>query len=399
MITIAVASQSDAEIILLTVRSTIMPTFKTDETSMPLAWIALNSVTGLGPVKISALLEKFGSAEAAFKQLPPTVPAAGGEGNSVNKATLLKRAEDQLERAHRLDVRILTLSDPDYPMHLKEIYAPPPVLFVRGDCSVFKKHAIAVVGTRRNTTYGKSATIALVKELVRKHLVVVSGLAHGIDTIAHQTCLDNNGKTVAVLGCGIDRYYPRDNKVLMETIASTGAVVSEFPLGTEPETYNFPRRNRIISGCCAGVLVIEAPERSGSLITANFALQQGRDVFAVPGSIFSASSTGTFNLIKDGAIPVRSAGDIIDSIQCISHAELIGKGTTPSSPQGVMKMPLDLLNVSERALLDICSETPARIDVLAQKTGKSVSELFDILLSLELKGLIKQVSGQQYLRV
>ena len=179
---------------------------------------------------------------------------------------------------------------------------------------------------------------------------------------------------------------------------SRGAVVSEFPLGTEPETYNFPRRNRIISGCSAGVLVIEAPEKSGSLITANYALQQGRDVFAVPGSIFSASSAGTFNLIKDGAIPVRSAGDIVDTIQCISNALLAGKKVT-SAPQGVMKMPLELLNASERALLDTCSETPSRIDLLAQKTGKSVSELFDVLLSLELKGLIKQVSGQQYIRI
>jgi DNA processing protein len=362
---------------------------------MPLAWLALNSVPGLGPVKIGALLEKFGSAETAFQQLPESLPAAGGEKNSIGKTTLLKHAEEQLKRAHELDIRILTLSDPDYPPHLREIYAPPPVLFVRGNCDVFKKHAIAVVGTRRCTQYGKSATISLVKELVDKQLVVVSGLALGIDTVAHRTCLDNKGETVAVLGCGIDTCYPRDNKTLMDSIAVSGAAVSEFPLGTLPETYNFPRRNRIISGLSAGVLVIEAPERSGSLITANYALQQGREVFAVPGSIFSASSIGTFNLIKDGAVPVRSAADIVDNIQIISHTGLMEKKLDAS----IMKMPLDLLNASERGLLDICSETPARIDMLAQKSGKSVSELFGILLSLELKGLIKQVSGQQYLRV
>ena len=397
IITIVIASQSHAEIILSFVFDTGSPTFN-NETPMPLAWLALNSVTGLGPVKISVLLEKFGSAEAAFEQLPGAQPAGGRDGISIDKEALLKRAEEQLKRARDLNVRILTLSDPDYPMLLKEIYAPPPVLFVRGNCDVFQRHAIGVVGTRRNTQYGKSVTIALVKELVDKQLVVISGLALGIDTIAHRTCLENNGKTVAILGCGIDTCYPRENKALMEDIASTGAVVSEFPLGATPETYNFPRRNRIISGCSAGVLVIEAPERSGSLITANYALQQGREVFAVPGSIFSASSSGTFNLIKDGAIPVRSAADIVENIQIISHTGLVVKKHGRSEVPGVVKMPLDLLNVSERALFDICSETPARIDMLAQKSGKSVSELFAILLSLELKGLIKQVSGQQYVR-
>jgi DNA processing protein len=362
---------------------------------MPLAWLALNAVPGLGPVKIGALLEKFGSAETAFQQLPENLPGAGGEKINIGKTALLQRAEEQLKRAREIGIRILILSDPDYPLHLREIYAPPPVLFVRGNCDVFKKHAIAVVGTRRCTQYGKSVTTTLVKQLLDKQLVVVSGLALGIDTIAHRTCLDNKGETIAVLGCGIDTCYPSENKALMESIALTGAVVSEFPLGALPETYNFPRRNRIISGLSAGVLVIEAPERSGSLITANYALQQGREVFAVPGSIFSASSAGTFNLIKDGAVPVRSAADIVDNIQSISHTGLTGKKLDAS----VMKMPLDMLYASERALLDTCSETPARIDTLAQKSGKSVSELFGILLSLELKGLIKQVSGQQYLRV
>ncbi len=370
------------------------------EIIMPVAWIALNSVAGLGPVKISGLFEKFGSAEAAFEQLPETLPAGPKGVNTVSKTALLKDAEDQLQRARKLGIRVLTLSDPDYPMHLKEIYAPPPVLFVRGDVSVFKQHAVAVVGTRRNTQYGKNVTVALVKDLVEKRLVIISGLALGIDTIAHHACIDNNGKTVAVLGCGIDTCYPRENKGLMESIVTAGgAVVSEFPIGTAPETFNFPRRNRIISGCSAGVLVIEAPERSGSLITANYALQQGRDVFAVPGSIFSTSSGGTFNLIKDGAIPVRSADDISDAISLIVHAELAVKKHSAPGPLGVMKMPLELLSAPERALLEHCSETPARIDELSQKTGKSMSELFDILLSLELKGLIKQVSGQQYLKI
>jgi DNA processing protein len=376
-----------------------MANVKNDTSSSPLVWIALNSIAGLGPVKIGAFLERFGSAQAAFEQLPAILPSAKGDGNAVDKPALLKNAEDQLKRARTLDVRVLTLSDPDYPAQLKQIYAPPPVLFVRGDCGVFKKDAVAVVGTRRNTQYGKSAAIALVKELAARRLAVISGLAHGIDTIAHQTCIDNGGKTVAVLGSGIDICYPRDNKPLMENIVSSGgAVVSEFPMGAEPETYHFPRRNRIISGLSAGVLVIEAPEKSGSLITANYALQQGRDVFAVPGSIFSASSGGTFHLLKEGAIPVRSAADIADAIRFVSHPQLDGK-KNEGSGGGPGKMPLDLLSAPERALLDFCSDTPARVDSLAQRSGKTVPELFDVLLSLELKGFIKQVSGQQYVKV
>jgi DNA processing protein len=175
--------------------------------------------------------------------------------------------------------------------------------------------------------------------------------------------------------------------------------VSEFPLGTQPESFNFPRRNRIISGLSAGVVVMEAPVKSGSLITANYALQQGRDVFAVPGSIFSAGSMGPFNLIKDGAIPVMSAHDIVDSIQIISHSAITGPRKAFPGLEGTMKMPLDLLSSSERKVFDGIAESPARIDAIAEKSGKTISEMFDLLLSLELKGFIKQVSGQQYLRV
>jgi len=365
----------------------------------PHLWIALNSVKGLGPVKIKALLEKYGNAEAAFERLSEEFLALTGKGLEVDKKELLEQARKQLARARELDVCVLTLADEDYPLHLKEIYAPPPVLFVKGSREVFKKHSIAIVGTRRYTSYGKNVTIALVKELVQKNLVIVSGLAQGIDTIAHQTCLENKGETIAVLGCGIDTCYPRENKQLSQHIMSAGAVVSEFPLGTQPESYNFPRRNRIISGLSAGVVVIEAPLKSGSLITANYALQQGRDVFAVPGSIFSTGSMGPFNLIKDGATPVMSASDIIDSIQVIRHSAIAGPPKAFRGLEGAMKMPLDLLSSSEKKVLDGIAESPMRIDSIAEKTGKSISEMFDLLLSLELKGFIKQVSGQQYLRV
>jgi DNA processing protein len=362
-------------------------------------WIALNSVKGLGPVKIKALLEKYGTAEAAFERLSEELPALAGNNPAVDKKALLEQARKQIDWARELGVRVLTLADQDYPPQLKEIYAPPPVLYIKGSCEVFKKHSIAIVGTRRYTSYGKSVTITLVKELAQKRLVIVSGLAQGIDTIAHRTCLENKGETIAVLGCGIDTCYPKENKQLSQSIMLAGAVVSEFPLGTQPESFNFPRRNRIISGLSAGVVVIEAPVKSGSLITANYALQQGRDVFAVPGSIFSAGSMGPFNLIKDGAIPVMSASDIIDNIQVISHSAITGPSKAFREFEGAMKMPIEVLSSSERKVYDGIAESPLRIDAIAEKTGKTISEMFDLLLSLELKGFIKQVSGQQYLRV
>jgi DNA processing protein len=364
---------------------------------MPLQWIALNSVKGLGPVKIQALVEKYGSAAEAFERLF-NEPVLGISPPAINKTDLLEDARAQLARAEKLGIRILTPSEVEYPSQLKEIYAPPPVLYVKGSTDVFKKHAVAIVGTRRFTEYGKNVTMSLVKDLVRKNLVIVSGLAHGIDTVAHKTCLENGGETIAVLGCGIDTCYPRENLELSERIAKSGAVVSEFALGTQPENFNFPRRNRIISGLSAGVAVIEAPIKSGSLITANYALQQGRDVFAVPGSIFSPNSQGPFNLIRDGAVPISCAADIIESISQVGNFTITAVKKNAGGLTGVAKMPLDLLSAPERKVYDGIGETPLRIDEIADTTGKPLADMFDVLLSLELKGFIKQVSGQQYLR-
>ena len=364
---------------------------------MPHAWIALNAVKGLGPVKIQTLLTKYKTAQAAFDHVPEALVWLGLDGNIDTKA-LVQFAQDQVQRALSLQVKILTLDDTDYPQQLKEIYAPPPVLYVKGDCSVFKQCAIAVVGTRRCTTYGKSVTTTLVKDLVAKHVVIVSGLAHGIDTVAHTVCLDAGGKTIAVLGSGIDTCYPKDNQVLLDRIVDSGAVISEFPLGAKPEQYNFPRRNRIIAGCCAGVVVVEAPAKSGSLITAHYALQQGREVFAVPGSIFSDGSAGPLYLIKQGATAVSGAGDILESIRYVSHSALSVPKLSPVNHAAARDLQAELLPMPEQKIYGVCTEVPLRIDELAQKSGKAVSELFDILLSLELKGLIRQVSGQQYIK-
>jgi DNA processing protein len=365
---------------------------------MPLEWIALNSVTGLGPVRIKRLIDHYGSAAEVFKR-PASELARSGIIPEMCIAGLADRAlfieaEKQRAWAEKAGVAVLTLASENYPPYLKEIFAPPPVIFVRGDLSVFSVHAVGVVGTRTPTVYGKTATISITRELVEHGLAIVSGLALGIDTLAHQTCIEQSGRTIAVLGCGIDRIYPASNALLAKKISGQGAIVSEFPMGTGPEAYNFPRRNRIISGLSAGVLVVEGGEKSGSLITAHYALQQGRDVFAVPGPISSPLSTGPFNLIKQGAIPARSGHEIAEALSLIEHPHL--KSAASSGP--VISAPLTLLSETERAVYDALSETPCRIDELSEVSGRPVMQLFDLLLNLELKGLARQMSGGRYVR-
>jgi DNA processing protein len=364
------------------------------------AWLALNSIKGLGPVRIKAIIDQYGSPESLFDSVarPAFLQWTGGQAQDpIEPQKLLDAAEKQLEENDRLGITVLTWDDDGYPLMLKEIYAPPPVLFVKGKIESFSLHACGVVGTRRLTQYGKSCTAMLVKQLVEKQVAIVSGLAHGVDTVAHQTCLDNGGVTIAVLGSGLNNIYPSANRKLSERIAETGALVSEFDLDTRPEAYHFPRRNRIISGLSAGVLVVEAPKKSGSLITANYALQQGRDVFAVPGSIFSEASDGTFTLLKNGAIPVKSGDDITENIQQLRLAGVSDVKAPLMGPN--FALPLELLSPAERQTLEVLSGEPIRLDTIAEKSGRVMSELFDILLNLELKGHIRQVAGQQFVRV
>lgn len=365
---------------------------------MPLYWIAINAIKGLGPVRIKQLLSHFDSPETIFKESSSTLRKTGlfseESIKQIHDPELLKQAEKQLSLTQAHNIRIFTLKDSDYPQILREIFAPPPVLYAKGQFEVFSKHSIAVVGMRQPGTYGRNATAHIVQGLTEHTIAITSGLALGIDSIAHKACLEHGGKTIAVLGSGVDRTYPATNRKLAEQILDNGAVISEFPLGTPPLPYNFPRRNRIISGLSAGVLVVEAGKKSGSLITAHYALQQGRDVFTVPGSIFSDKSDGTFNLIKSGATPVQSAQDILDNIELVTHSlskpEVISKAT---------QLPLELLNSEERLIVDTLSDSPMRLDQIAEKIQKKVADLFSILLNLELKGIVQQVAGQQYIRI
>ena len=366
---------------------------------MPISWIALNSAKGLGPVRIGELLKHFGSPDKVFQTPPDLLRKKRLIPEecilALQKKELLEQAEKQFELAKQSGVSVLTLADPLYPVYLKEIFAPPPVIFAKGDLSVLTQNSFAVVGTRTPSGYGKQIASSITADLAKRGLVIVSGLAKGIDTLAHQAALDSGNKTIAVLGCGIDKTYPASNKELSKRICDSGVVITEFPMGTNPEAFNFPRRNRIISGLSAGVLVVEAGKKSGSLITAHYALNQGREVFAVPGPVTSYLSKGTFNLIKQGATPVCCVEDIMDNLSLISAGNLLnnfGKTHTDDTKQ-------QLLNESEKIILDTLSFSPVRIDEITEKLGKAASELFDALLSLELKGFIQQISGQKYVRV
>jgi DNA processing protein len=365
---------------------------------MPRAWIALNSIKGLGPVRIRQLIDRYAAPEAIFAESAANLARMAGISEEVvtqmRDPALFARADEQIVLAGRLGVRIVTIASADYPPLLREIFAPPPVVYVKGAMSTFGRHAVAIVGTRHPSPYGQRAAAEMSAGLAKNGIAVISGLALGVDTISHQACLDNGQPTVAVLGCGLDTIYPPANKKLAERIEAQGALVSEFSLGTPPDAFNFPRRNRIISGLSAGVCVIEAGRKSGSLITANYAVQQGREVFSVPGSIFSEKSEGTFNLIKDGATPVRSARDIVAAIQVVTHA--LG---APAQNSALTRMSLDLLSAEEKAVLGELSGTPQRIDEIAGRAQTAVAELFGTLLNLELKGFISQVAGQQYVRI
>ncbi|MBD3240796.1 MAG: DNA-protecting protein DprA [Chitinivibrionales bacterium] len=362
---------------------------------MSAEWIALNMVEGLGPVRFKHLLDCFGSPDDVLRQPVDRVVQTGGIPRDVaariKSPALLDQAQRQLDRCRSDGVTLLTLTDPRYPELLREIFAPPPVLFIKGDLGVFTRNAFAVVGTRAPTGYGRRATSSITRDLTASGLCIVSGLALGIDAVAHQTALDAGGSTIAVLGCGIDFVYPSTNRALAARILERGALVSEFPLGSRPLRYNFPRRNRIISGLSAGVLVVEAGQRSGSLITASYALQQGRDVFAVPGPIFSDKSEGTFNLIRSGATPVRAGDEIVEAIRTLTHS---------AAPAGQIasEFPVELLTDAERTVLENLSDTPLRFDQLGDTLECPITELHSILLTLELKGAIRQLPGQQFVR-
>jgi len=301
-------------------------------------------------------------------------------------------AEDQLRLADRHGVRIVTCRSEEYPARLRHIYDPPPLLYVRGRLTDADEHAVAIVGTRRATAYGRLMAERLGAALSDHGLTVVSGLARGIDTAAHRGAIGHQGRTVAVLGSGLDKPYPPENRGLMDEIVDTGAVISEQPLGTGPDAVNFPQRNRIISGMSLGVIVIEAGEDSGALITAQYALDQDREVFAVPGPITSTASEGTNRLIKRGTAKlIQSVDDVIEEL-----APQLGL-SLPASSAPPAPLQLSLLPDEDR-LYHVLSDAPQHIDILAASANLSTSQALAVLLSLELKGAVRQLPGKVFVR-
>ena len=364
-----------------------------DDPDLPY-WLALNRVRGIGPARFRLLLEGFGSARGAWEATPADWQAAGLDTRTVAALEKQRRGIEpaaEVERLLRLRVGALRTIDPAYPRLLQEIPLPPPVLYVRGGLAPQDEWALAIVGTRRASPYGRQMTERLAGELARQNITIVSGLARGIDTVAHLAALEAGGRTLAVLGCGPDLVYPPENAKLAARIVECGALVTEFPPGTQPEAGNFPARNRLISGLSLGVLVTEAPETSGALITTRFAAEQGRDVFAVPGNVTSRASVGANRLIQDGATMTLEVGDILSELnlhlapQQMEMLEL--RETLPE-------------NASEARLLALldASDDPQHIDDLCRASGMPVAEVSGTLVMLELKGLARLAGPMTYVK-
>jgi len=372
-------------------------------------WVALNMTVGIGPRAAAKLLERFGSAEAVYgatraeleqlRLLPEAV-------DSIIARELQDKAEAEIENVKKLGADLLILDDGVYPSLLREIYDPPITLYVKGAWDqCLDQPCVAIVGSRRCSTYGQNAALMLARDLAQRGVTVVSGFARGIDAAAHRGALEGGGRTVAVLGTGIDQFYPRDHKKLADEILERGgAVVTQFPLSTPPVSENFPYRNRIISGLSLGVVVVEAAENSGSLITARLAIEQNREVFAVPGNITSRNSFGTNYLIKGaGAKLVQQWQDIAAELPPQIAAKLLpppfGEKKKEKSLADQLALVPENLSGTEHAVFKLLSaDNPAHIDALLDTTKLSISDLTAALLALEMRELVRALPGRCFVR-
>lgn len=351
-------------------------------------WLGFSLVKGIGPAKVRALWDHFGSLAYAWQAHEKELQRLG-LGAAAIESLINTRAELHLDQAweklQQQGVQLLTWDAPSYPRYLIEIPNAPPVLYLKGNLLEQDQWAVAVVGTRRLTTYGRQVTHELVTGLVRHGVTIVSGLAKGIDAVAHKAALDAGGRTLAVLGSGLDNIYPAENRKLAQRISNgQGAVISEYPMGMPPDARNFPPRNRLISGLSLGVVIIEAGEKSGALITASFALEQDREVFAVPGPINSAASQGTNRLIQEGAKLVTRVEDILEELNLLQIAEQAAiQAVVPDSPE-------------EAVLLNHLTRQPTHIDELVRMSGLNGATTSSTLMLMELKGVVQQVGGMNY---
>lgn len=352
-------------------------------------WLGFQRIGGIGGARIGLLERAFGNLEIAWRASAQDLVHAGLPA-SVAATVVRERStidlDAELELLERHDIHVIRMSDSAYPAALKEIQAPPSGLFVQGALLPADELAIAVVGTRRATAYGRDMTRRFSHDLAEAGVTVISGLALGVDTIAHTAALDAGGRTLAVSGCGLDQVYPAPNRRLAERIRAQGALISEYPPGVGPSAQHFPARNRIVSGMSRGVLVVEAPASSGALITSTFAADQGRDVYAVPGSALSTMSDGCHALIRTGAMLVTSAADILE-VLVVEHVR----------EQHQMRMEFPLAP-DERRMLNLIGAEPRHVDDLADESGLQISIAAATLLTLELKGMVRQSGPQLYVQ-
>jgi DNA processing protein len=362
--------------------------------SREIYWVALNIVLAERPSRFKKVLEKFSNLPGAFQAPREELLSIGlneAETEELSSPKNFDRAQKEIDRARKKGYSLLTLEDVEYPAYLREIFDPPGVLYCAGRLEALQGPAVAIVGTRRPSPYGRAVAEKLAEDLASRGVVIVSGLALGIDSIAHWGAL-KGGRTVAVLGSGLDNMYPKQNRKLSQKIMENGAVVSEFPLDAPPYAQHFPRRNRIISGLAYGVVIVEAAMKSGSLITAQMALEQNREVMAVPGSVTSELSKGTNGLIKTGAKLVETWEDVAQELPTPLREKLLGQREGETRP-------LPLLTDQEAEIYKLLRvDELTHVDELVDKCPYSVSELLALLLNLEIKGLILQSPGKYFQR-
>ncbi len=365
-------------------------------------WVALSLVTGIGSRTAGLLIDRFGSPKGCFDASPHALEAAGLKRDAIaaiKSAEPRERASREVEQLGKLGAEVITLAESRYPWLLRETYDPPVVIYCLGEIeSAFARPAIAIVGSRHCSTYGRNVSEMLARDLAERGITIISGLARGIDTAAHAGALSSRGATIAVMGTGLDSIYPKENRKLAERIVRQGVLLTEFPLSTPPLKQNFPFRNRVISGLALGVLVVEGAERSGSLITARMAYEQGRDVFAVPGNITSSKSFGPNYLIKDGAKLVQTWRDVVDELPSdLKTALLASEKATPG--QGQMAFDeVALSDVERRVLAILKPDEPVHIDHLIAGASLPQGDLMAALLSLEMQDRVRQLPGKSFVR-
>lgn len=353
-------------------------------------WVGFTLVKGIGAVRLRALLDYFGDAETAWNASLFDLVAAGLSAKLAERVLQARNAvnlDEYISQAVRNGIRILTWDDPEYPSHLNEIDQPPPVLYLRGEVTTEDSWSVAIVGTRGVTAYGRQVTEELATALAQNGVTIVSGLARGVDAIAHNAALKAGGRTLAVLGSGVDKIYPPEHRALAERIAAQGAILSDYAPGTPPDSANFPPRNRIISGLSMAVVVVEAGDTSGALITAEFAVEQGREVFAVPGNIFAPQSKGPNRLISNGAKVLLSPQAVLEALDLTRNVERREiRKAVPADP-------------TEAVLLEALGAEPAHVDDIRSRVELPIETVSAALTMMELKGMVRQVGGMNYVAV